>query len=334
MGSIYDIDMYKGPWAAHLDRAPRIQPDRIVSKQNLAPGRERCKMKTESLQKYLVPENPRPFDFPGTKHTSASHKKAVTGIQFFRRYDLMVSAGMDGRAVIAHNNRPVRIFMGHAMGIAGAGLCFDERSLFTASHDQWLKKWDVESGVCTERIACGRPLTACCVRAGEAIIGGRDGGLAVVDAAGALHELKSDGAAVTAVSEGGGIIALTRSSGTLEFFDSVAGEFLERLKGEYRSVAYDSANEVFVACGASEIHEFKNYMRCGCWDAPECTTEIGILSNGEDLFYGNKRGEIVFAKKKVKLEVADCAIACVAANFKGEWALAAGYSNGSIDVCK
>jgi len=47
-GDIYDVENYRGPWAdfaeRHASAAPAIPADRIVSKQNMQPGNEVCKM--------------------------------------------------------------------------------------------------------------------------------------------------------------------------------------------------------------------------------------------------------------------------------------------------
>ncbi|KAI4293264.1 hypothetical protein PAPHI01_2538, partial [Pancytospora philotis] len=153
---------------------------RVVSKQNLQPGRETCKLERESLRKSFAPIAAAPFAFPTQFRAVHCHRAAITHLEFFKRYDFLLSAGRDGRVVV-HKDRPMRTFFGHSMGVSGAGLSCDETRLVSASYDGWAKAWDIETGRCTARTNLMAGIEKCAVVGEFAVCGCTDGSIFCVD---------------------------------------------------------------------------------------------------------------------------------------------------------
>jgi len=336
-GDVFNVESYMGPWAGHLDRASPTATEpregRVVSKQNIKPGREYCKMEGCSLRGFFRPVAAPVPSHPDKMQTVHYHRDRITGLTFFRRYDFLMSCSLDGRVVISRG-LPLRTFMGHGTGIVRTGLSFDEAGLVSASYDGWIKRWDIESGRCRESVRAAGSIAACCIQDRHAVVGGVDGTVSLVDISSnsIVYSVAESKVRIQNMARCDQFICITRVDGSIEFREACTGNLAQARPGTYRSVLFDRGCGSFVADNDSEIHMFSNFSVCGRWGIEDQTTGLCIRANSTDVAYGNGRGEIVFAKEGVRLQVSGRKILCLGLSSRDCRSIAVGHSDGQIDI--
>lgn len=336
-GDIFDVESYRGPWAGHPGRPspPAADPceSRIVSRQNTSPGRECCKTEGGSLHRLFRPVAAPEPSLPDSRHAVHHHRDRITGLTFFRRYDLLMSSSLDGRVVISRG-LPLRTFMGHSMGIVGTGLSFDETGLVSASYDGWVKRWDVESGRCRERIRAADSVVACCIQDARAVVGGADGTVSLVDigSGSAAYSVAETKIRAQKIAQCDQFICVTRVDGSIEFREASSGRLVHSSPGTYRSVLFDRRSGSFVADCDCEIHMFSSFAVCQRWAIEGQTTGLCTRPNSADTAYGNSRGEIVFVCEGRRVPVSSTRIHCFALCPRDCRRIAVGHPGGQIDI--
>lgn len=323
-----------GPlWSSNELNKPGL--NKIVSKQNINPGREICKKIENNLSKNFSSGNLIPLSTPHEKFTMKNHSKKVSNLKNFKHYDLIISSGEDGRIVIA-KDKPMRIFIGHSMAVTGFGLSLDELVLTSASYDGWVKSWDIENGRCRERTYCKQGLSCCYIDSRHCITGCLDGSISMVDAKdrSIVSYVTDTKVAIVSLCVGGSFIALVKIDGSLGFIDLINTKNKKTLVGKYRSVIYDYFNKRFIVGDDDGVYEFDGFDVFNRYYSGKQSSNINLLADGKDIYFGNDQGQVVFVKAKVKWALSESKITAVNVTQKKWRNTTIGHLHGNIECWK
>ncbi|KAI5173214.1 hypothetical protein PAEPH01_1870 [Pancytospora epiphaga] len=328
--NISEIKSYRESWSNY---ANKNKINRIVSKQNLIPGNEVCKMNRTSLYKYFSPCETVIYTPPVEHDIIKQHSSKITCLHFMKRYDFLISASLDGKVILS-KNEPLRMFIGHSQGVSGVGLSFDEMELLTASHDGWVKKWDVESGRCTQRWNLKMDIMTCSVNDYGVFVGGKDGETGLVDTRSSTtvytRKENTRGVITTCISET--TVGLVRKNGSIEFRDLSSGALLKELRGSYKGMINSYMRHTYIARTSYGIYKLANgeikeenmfNSKIGC---------IGRIPEDSDVLYSTMDSEVLHLNRKDKIKILSNQVTQLCASGREKRKIGIGYLDGNIEI--
>jgi pre-mRNA-processing factor 17 len=298
------IGTFKGPWAKFEGVGSKQRNDtralkRVVNKHCLEPNSERCRRSTShpmdkysSLDRCSVRKCIAPSSNAMLFH---EHRDAASSVRLFNNYNLLLSAGHDGKAILySLQGEVLAVFMGHSKAVPSALLGRKEDTFSTVSLDGFVKHWNVETGRCLVRINCGFPLTCQAENKEAHFVGSFDGKIQRIDFRSkepiGLVEGRQKIESLCAI---GDVLGYVRGDGHLCFLDLRSQDILKEHSAGYSSLDYNEKKDRVVVSSPFSASLFDTLLEQDTVELiSECTAGARLSPDGRYLYYGGRDGGI------------------------------------------
>lgn len=330
-GSIYDIDNFKGPWAEYIDMK-QICKKETLSEQKTNPFCKKYKLE----MKYCLNEYDNKIEriIPQKAFVIHKYRRGITALQYFNNYELLASAGKDGRVII-HQNGTSRLFIGHNTPVVGIGLSIDERFITSVEHSGRILGWEIEQGKCKADIELGKEVSSFCQSEYLTGIGCSSGEILFVDArAETIIKYNTfSSSAINSLSIINNTVIICNQMGELIFSDIRNEKNIRKNNKKYNRIYKSKFTDRIVAVSGQVAEIIENEQVVECFSLECFSSNIELLDGKYQLCYGNREGAVLFPHLDYKLAANRGTINSIAINYRNNSEIAIGMENGEIMKC-